>query len=223
MIKLKKLNNTRFFQYSLAFLFTVLLLKLVIEIMFLCTPIANHIGQIHTDTSYNDLIEIKGNASDIVIRYTINKIGNVPNNIVQSFLDDGGKVYITNSNLNSLKTENANENRFNTAGFFRHSTEEISIWLSTLLFNSYSGTAEHEFGHYLDWKLNWISSTDEFSLVMESEKEAFKKHINSNEYFQSNEEYFSESFSVYCVNPEKLKSYCPMTYDIIKRAIESIE
>ncbi len=221
MIRIEKLKEPRFLQIPLAVLFIILLLKLVIEFSILATPITNHIGQIYTDTTYNNLIEVKGKASSFVINYTELKITNVPSGIVESFLLAGGKVFITDTDLDSLlsvKTEGKTESK--TAGFFKHGKAGIGIWLSTDLMKTYDGTAEHEFGHFVDWKYGWLSEQLPFAMIAEHEKTAFKENINSSEYYQSDKEYFAECFSMFCTNPTLLKTHCPMTYEIIKNAID---
>jgi hypothetical protein len=211
---------------ALGAVFFITLLRIIIIIiipLFLSSPILNNIGQTYENESYSNYTTVKGKVSKIVIEYAENRISNIPSHIVEAFIKDGGKIYITDNDLNNILESNNSKivQSRHTLGFFSSKGDNISIWLHGSIYDSSCGTTEHEFGHYLDWKCGWISEHDSlFKLAFEKERESFK-HIEDDEYFQDPQEYFAESFKCYCINPKELEKNCPITYNIIENISSS--
>lgn len=195
-------------------------LILTLVFSFYITPLPNFIGQKYENERYNDYIFVDGKVSVIVLKYIYDMIEKIPSDIFNSFLSDSGKIYVTDKVLMSyLNNIDENETESHVSGFFR--SEDISIWLSIELYAVYAGTIEHELGHYLDWKNDWISLSEEFEVLFLSEKEYFKK-IVKDDYYQTKQELFAEAFGKYCVKPDTLRLYCPMIYNYIDEIIKNL-
>lgn len=83
-------------------------------------------------------------------------------------------------------------------------------------------TVFHEFGHLLDYRQLMIdySSTNEFKDIYEEEKENFKTVYGGYEYaISTKEEYFASAFAEYMMNPDRLKSNTPRTYNYIEKCL----
>ena len=83
-------------------------------------------------------------------------------------------------------------------------------------------TVFHEFGHLLDYRQLMIdySSTNEFKVIYEEEKENFETNYGGYEYaISTKEEYFASAFAEYMINPDRLKSNTPRTYNYIEKCL----
>mgnify|MGYP003294019116 CR=1 FL=1 len=83
-------------------------------------------------------------------------------------------------------------------------------------------TTFHEIGHVIDDEatLKFISGSDEFIDIYLDEKENFRVS-NNYDYFTSTEiEYFAQAFSEYMMDPYRLKTYTPRTYDFIEQCLK---
>lgn len=77
----------------------------------------------------------------------------------------------------------------------------------------------HEIGHYVDFKCNRISDTDNFIKIYNQEK----YNTYENEYnISSNREYFAESFKNYILYENKVKHKTPKTYEYILKCLEEV-
>lgn len=85
-------------------------------------------------------------------------------------------------------------------------------------------TTLHEVGHVIDDELavKYISNSDEFKDIYLDEKDDFQVS-NNHEYFTSSElEYFASAFAEYMINPDRLKTFTPRTYEFIKNCVNNI-
>lgn len=85
-------------------------------------------------------------------------------------------------------------------------------------------TVFHEFGHLLDYRqlLLDYSSTNEFKAIYQEEKENFKTIYSDYDYaISTNKEYFATAFAEYMINPDRLKSNTPKTYDYIEKCLNN--
>lgn len=85
-------------------------------------------------------------------------------------------------------------------------------------------TVFHEFGHLLDYRqlLLDYSSTNEFKAIYQEEKENFKTiYIDYDYAISNNKEYFASAFAEYMMNPDRLKSNTPKTYDYIEKCLNN--
>lgn len=82
----------------------------------------------------------------------------------------------------------------------------------------------HEMGHIMDYQLGWVSKSDEFTSIYNSEVEIFKSIWNTDSQNTSNStEYLGESFLVYITNPNLLKDSCPETYNFLVDFVENLK
>lgn len=73
--------------------------------------------------------------------------------------------------------------------------------------------AIHEFGHYFDRSKGFLSMSYEFQKIYAAEDRIFCRELCTASNTDSSVEYFAESFSVFVHNGEKLKEFCPLTYN----------
>ena len=83
-------------------------------------------------------------------------------------------------------------------------------------------TVFHEFGHLLDDELafSFISESDMFIDIYNSEKGNFKVDNNYDYFISSHLEYFASAFSEYMIRPARLKRNTPRTYDFIEQCLK---
>lgn len=78
----------------------------------------------------------------------------------------------------------------------------------------------HEMSHVFDESLGWISNTEEFKKIFNSEVSSFKVHdYRSNHYKDNVQEYFAEACQEYVYHPAELKKNTPKTYEFIKNLV----
>lgn len=187
------------------------------------TPLANYIGVQYENQYYNKYIYAEGQASECILDETQKAIDNVPQSLLSFFYENGGMVNVTNEGYESTYNYKNDIIKFRVAGFFRHKgEEEYSIYIINNLNNIMYGTVEHEFGHYLDFLFDDISSDKLFKNAYLEEYQDFKEHIESNNYYDNQSEYFAESFSYYLNEPKKLEKYCPQTYNVFEWLVDIV-
>lgn len=106
-------------------------------------------------------------------------------------------------------------------GRITHGTRTIMIKDEA---GSARNTVFHEFGHLLDYRqlMTDYSSTNEFKAIYEEEKENFKTIYGGYEYaISTNKEYFASAFAEYMMNPDRLKSNTPRTYNYIEKCLNN--
>lgn len=193
----------------------VCIVRIAGDFILCISPLPNYIGYIYEDQQYNEHIFVEGKASEFVLKEIDKGINGVPKLITNLFYDMGGTVYVTDKSLTNMCFDENDKNKFDVAGFFRHSQDSLCIYLPTILLSTYYGTIEHEFGHFIDYSFGWISETILYTTIFQEEKERFKK-LESNEYYQTPKEYFAECYYYYLISPNKLKQYCPRTYNFFE-------
>ena len=81
----------------------------------------------------------------------------------------------------------------------------------------------HEFGHYIDYSLGFISESEEFINIYNAERNTFcsvhSTHANNTNTYM---EYFAESYQVMLTNPQLLQTYCPQTYAFLQQCSNSL-
>ncbi len=115
-------------------------------------------------------------------------------------------------NDNSVYSGDPDE--YKTAGFYSVPTKMIVVNDA----KNADFTMCHEMGHFVDHNLydgKLISDTKEWRRVLETEY----PHTGWDLYYSNPQEYFAESFAYYFSDPDKLKSMCPQTYEIIDKTV----
>lgn len=142
----------------------------------------------------------------------LNEWSYVPKEIIESFIEDGWQVQLVDNcdslygdELGFLGIQAVTDSRLKTI-FINDSANAIK---SSLI---------HEVGHYVDWKLNFVSQTTEFNRVYDCERKSFKctTQGNSQCYATSTPmEYFAEAFQQVIHKDSGLPYGCPNTYGFV--------
>lgn len=136
----------------------------------------------------------------------------VPIEIIESFIEDGWQVQLVDNcddlygdKLGLYEIQAVTDSRVKTI-FINDNVKAIK---SSLI---------HEVGHYVDWKLNFISNTTEFNRVYDSERKCFQctTQGNSQCYVISTPmEYFAETFQQVIHKDSGLPYKCPDSYGFV--------
>ena len=82
----------------------------------------------------------------------------------------------------------------------------------------------HEMGHFLDYINRWCTDEENFVQIYKNELPTFisiwSTHSNN---YSTPAEYFAESFEVYCLDNDLLKSSCPQTYNYLYTKLNNIK
>jgi len=174
------------------------------------------------DVQYNEYISIVGNARQRDIDALTNEVASIPEHIVNSFIADGGNIYLTSIPLEEILKKHYGINYLASAqkhGLFIVNDGIPEIWLTSNV-RAITAATLHEFAHYIDYSQGWLSGTAVFIEIYVKESKSFNEYIEKEEHFiGSSEEYFAESFVWYINNPDALKEHCPETYKFFKEII----
>lgn len=203
---------------------SIIMVQMVFTIILALTPLANYIGVRYENQYYNKNIYAEGKVSSYILEETQKALDNIPESLVSLFYENGGMVNVKDEKSESTYTYDNKKIKFHVAGYYLYANDKnYSINIMTNIFNIKFGTIEHEFGHYLDSLFGFISNKELFKNAYLQEYQYFKKHIESDNYYDDTKEYFAESFSIYLLKPKKLEKYCPQTYNIIDMLVDSVE
>lgn len=140
---------------------------------------------------------------------------NLPTSVKQLFKDINCEV----KEVNVVSVPGA-IGAFSAGGSYGHPTIEIQKNNKYITYTVY-----HEFGHMLDCGYNYKyeSKENEFYNIYLDERAEFRTDYNYQYAISEVEEYFASSFAEYIINPQRLKSNTPRTYNYIVNAINNIE
>lgn len=86
--------------------------------------------------------------------------------------------------------------------------------------NKFRKAVIHEMSHVFDESLDWISKTEDFQKIFESEINSFRVHDYQSKHYKDNpQEYFAEACQEYVYHPTELKENAPKTYKFIKNLV----
>lgn len=79
----------------------------------------------------------------------------------------------------------------------------------------------HEFGHYVDWSVGYVSHSKDFEKIYDKYKDGFKddSFVVQNYTSISPTEFFASCYKDYYINAEALKDGYPELYDFIESSI----
>lgn len=138
----------------------------------------------------------------------------IPVNVRNSIEADGWQIIVTDEDLQSKYA-------FNAPALATTDYQTKTIYIANKKFAVKSVT--HEVGHVVDFKLGSISWTQSFHDAFIAETASFNTFWNTD--FQNTDtqtEYFAESFETYILKPDKLKQYCPATYELLANYISQL-
>jgi len=185
--------------------------------------VASETEKTYCDEQYNGYIKIIGTASESEIETLVKAIEKLPEWLILSFMQDGGKIMLSSIEMNDILEDNFGYSYgpdIQPAGFYVVCNEGFpQIWV----YNNKHQISEvtlHEFGHYADDSSGWVSDSEEFYEVYGNERASFQKKISRNEHYHSSPvEYFAESFGKYLYAPELLLKNCAETYSFIENVV----
>lgn len=120
---------------------------------------------------YYKCIDNEANADKHFVDSVVSQMSLLPNETVERFMNEGKRVCITNVNLKEKLNESDKEKVQDdsiTTGLIDYSEGIIYLLYNDLTIQTY--TTIHEFGHYTDEMLGWVSSEPEFETIYNSEK-----------------------------------------------------
>lgn len=165
--------------------------------------------------TYPSFVEVIGVSDDYVDKVLSNYY-RIPEVARNKFEDFGGVLSITNENLGE-KFFNDSSKHIVAVTSYKGSSKECSINIGTKDVTS----VLHEMGHFVDYVCGYLSETEEYKAIWDSEVEAFKSfHYTADENTNQANEYFAESFQVYIESPNELQEKCPQSYDYIIKILE---
>ena len=140
---------------------------------------------------------------------------NLPTSVKQLFKDINCEI----KEVNVVSIPGA-VGAFSAGGSYGHPTIEIRKNNKYITYTVY-----HEFGHMLDYGYNYKyeSKENEFYNIYLDERAEFRTDYNYQYAISEVEEYFASSFAEYIINPQRLKSNTPRTYNYIVNTINNIE
>lgn len=150
------------------------------------------------------------NLTDTLLSY-VNK---VPNGVLNAIKNVGYHMEL-------VKDPGAEFGYSNICGITHTNTKRILIEAKESKFRR---SVVHEIGHALDDYLGFVSTSNEFQEIYETEKNDFKvTGFTSYGHHKSNAmEYFAEAFQMYVYDAGTLQSSAPKTYEFIKSCIDRV-
>jgi hypothetical protein len=173
--------------------------------------------------SYNEFIKIEIEANKDYINELYTQLEKLPTHLLNDYIEGGNQIHIVNTPIVEFTTQLPNHK--DISGMFNEYDGYLTIWLKNDRFAIEIATI-HEFGHYIDYIENDLSTSDDFMRIYEAEKDSFgdnvmnplhttiKEHISSN-----TTEFFAEAFAYYIIHPEKMKTHCPMLYEYYEQLL----
>lgn len=117
-----------------------------------------------------------------------NELNRVPKKLLTIFTKEGWTISVTGENL--AKTH-FNGKYSSVQGLTNYNEKYILIENRD---NAINESTIHEFGHFLDYYLNFASSTEEFRNIYNDEVEKFKSNISNSGCVRNEREFFAETF-----------------------------
>ena len=168
--------------------------------------------------SYGDNIvcQIDGNIDSKYADMVEAELNWIPSSLRAKFVESGWHIYVTDENLAKNYFGDANADiygcTFYTKDLILMSDTELAIKKATI----------HEFGHWFDDYLGYVSSSRDFAMIHSSEKISFLRMINWSYNVDTTSEYFAQAFNYYIKYPACLKNAAPQTYAYINYYVQAV-
>lgn len=142
-------------------------------------------------------------------------VNHVPEKILNDFYNEEFSINYTNQKQGLITKE--------SSGNFNANRKKIFIRTDYIDANGIDIILLHELGHYVDYKLDYVSKSEEFKTICEEEVKNMWKY---NEFYSSSEQYFAQSFAYYIYQDvsseyKSMMVNTPRTYEYIKNCIEN--
>ena len=161
------------------------------------------------------LCEIDGNVDPYYQEVVNDELQILPRKLLELFQNSNWRMYVTDKNIATYFLHGEYGSVMGCTDWGDHTihyeNREKAVKQATL----------HEFGHFLDCYLNFLSSTSEYLNIYYDETNAFYQAFNVNFHYDY-KEFFAEAFALYFKKPEKLQYYCPRMYNYLNNLIDSL-
>jgi len=152
-------------------------------------------GNIITAVSKDNIIICKDNVTEATINYAYNYWYMIPENVRKDFKNQNWSIEITDENLGEKYRLT-----YNIIGITLPEEKVIKINNSQ---DSIRKALIHEVGHYIDYRLDFISNSEDFIKIYNDESKKLKDNINNfNKTEFNKKEFFAESFRIYIEDDE---------------------
>lgn len=132
----------------------------------------------------------------------------LPENLQSAFVQDGWSVYVTDKDIAQTYYKGEFDHVMATTNY-----EELRILIESRQDAAYESPI-HEVGHWMDYYLDFPSTTDEFAAIYDSDKSSFITAYHS-QCIDNELEFFAEGFWQYIVDPDRLLKETPGLYRFI--------
>ncbi|MDY4692082.1 MAG: hypothetical protein SO401_00710 [Blautia sp.] len=162
-----------------------------------------------------NIVEAEGNVDQKFVDEANELINQVPEDVLQGFVDNGWKIYITDKNI--AQTYFAGE--FN-------SVKGVTDWDTHIIRiedrpEAVETATVHEFGHYLDAIKGYVSHTPEFKQIYSEEGKTFADTFKVDFYYD-NQEFFADGiYRYFSVEKDMLEENCPKLYNAICETLQA--
>ena len=154
----------------------------------------------YTESTY----EVKGTLTQQFIVETIQAIQLIPGYLLQDFYSNGWSICISSTNNNYL-------------GLTSVKDKTIYIFYKECFISLVQDTVAHEFGHYVDYSYNFISTTSKFTDLYNAHQ--YKDNIRNDEYcYTNNYELFATLYRDYLLHKDNLQHYSN-SYDFMNELL----
>jgi hypothetical protein len=159
------------------------------------------------------IAESKAGASQDWINKANQRLALVPENIKNSFVNNGWHIYVTSENIaqtyfggaySSVRGATSTDGRFIVVETRSEAVQTAPI---------------HEMGHYLDCVTGWPSTSSEFAEIYNEEVGTFKSRISNSGSVRNQQEFFAEVFYYVIVDGSKCT---PRAKEFVQRYMNAI-
>ena len=174
-------------------------------------------SDVESDAKLNDdkefcsnVILNEGDVSNSLVNAVNNYYMMIPENVRNNFVSAGWTVRVTTQNLGQLY-DGTNRSILGLTFF-----DKKIIYIDDR--EAAKSSVIHEMGHYIDYCFGFVSSSNEFVEIYNSEVEVFKTiHTTHSNNIATAKEYFAEAYQVSILRPQEMIDACPRTYEFVMR------
>ena len=161
-------------------------------------------------TSQYSFVDVIGDVSETNYSRMMTNYCKIPENVREAYQLDGWRLSISTEHLED--TWFAGWGYSAIAGGYDSAVKEIRVEDT----KNGANAVVHEIGHYVDGKLGYISGTEEWKTIWETETTS---HYGTTNVLEG----FAEAFKQSICNPQIYSTRCPQSYRFIMEHMENIE
>lgn len=152
-----------------------------------------------------NIVKSFGNIENSYIKQAENAIMCIPSKLVESFIENDWKIYVTEEDINQVHFKGKYDR---VKGMTSYENKFIKIENKD---DAIKDGVFHEFGHYVDYINEFPSKRDEFKQIYKEEVNIFKSQTKNPEAVSNEGEFFAEIFHYMLEDPSicttKAKQY----------------